>query len=112
MASASASPTENPELPSPKQITSCVVEVKPSHSDAWKTPEVTCKDVLTFLATAKVVSKEAWLHSYSHVAMADYAGTITLQTGETVQWLVRPGGLGRLTFLHGEELFLVRCCEK
>lgn len=112
VASASALAADRPALPGPQQIASCVVEVKPAQAGSWKPPEVTCKDVLAFLATAKVVSRESWLHDYSHVAMADYTGTITLRTGETVLWLVRPGGLGTLKFQGGGELFLVRCCEK
>jgi hypothetical protein len=112
LASASAFAADDGALPSPEQIASCVVGVKPPHAGLWRPPEVTCKDVLAFLATAKVVSKDSWLRNYSHVAMADYTGTITLQTGETVLWLMRPGGLGSLKFQRGAELFLIRCFEK
>jgi hypothetical protein len=112
LANAAAWAAGDSALPSPEQIASCVVDVKPPQTGAWKPPEVTCKEVLAFLATAKVVSKDSWLHNYSHVAMADYTGTITLRTGETVRWLIRPGGLGSLRFQGGAELFLVRCCAK
>src|SRR5262245_41320118 len=86
LACASAFAAADPALPSPEQIASCVVGVKPSQAGAWKPPEVTCNEVLAFLATAKVVPKDSWLHNYSHVAMADYTGTITLRTGESVLW--------------------------
>ena len=101
-----------PTVPSPDAIASCMVEAEPRAGRGWKPPEVTCDDVLAFLAKAKAVSKDTWLHSFSHVGSADYEGTMTLRTGERVSWLIRPGGLGRLRFTDGSELFLVRCCTK
>ena len=100
-----------PIAPSWDAIASCAVQVEPLPTGAWKPAQVTCDDVVAFLMEAKAVSQDAWLHSYSHVAHSDYTGTITLRTGERVRWLIRPGGLGSLTFQDGQELFLVRCCR-
>ena len=100
-----------PAMPRVEAIASCAVGAEPPNIGAWKAPRVSCDDLLAFLAKAKAVSKDSWLHDYSHVASSDYTGTITLRTGERVRWLIRPGGLGRLTFADGRELFLVRCCK-
>jgi hypothetical protein len=55
-------------------IASCAVESQALGAGAWKPPRVTCDDVVAFLAEAKAVSKDVWLHNYSHVAMADHRG--------------------------------------
>jgi len=101
---------QDPTIPSGDAIASCTVESEPPRAGAWTPPQITCETVLAFLTQAKVVSKDAWLHNYSHVALADYTGRMTLREGGIVRWLIRPGGLGTLTFPDGKELFLVRCC--
>ena len=103
---------EEATIPASDAIASCAVESQAVGAGAWKPPRVTCQDVVVFLREAKAVSKDVWLHNYSHVAMADHTGTIILNTGEKIGWLIRPGGLGRLTLQNGTELFLVRCCVK
>ena len=106
------SPNHEPTIPTVDAIASCAVEAEPRTSGAWQPPRVTCDSVLAFLSEAKAVAKDTWFHSYSHVASYDYEGTVTLRTGDRVRWLIRPGGLGRLSFGDGGELFLVRCCTK
>ena len=103
---------EEPTIPASGAIASCAVESQALGTGAWKPPPLTCKDVVVFLREAKAVSKDIWLHNYSHVAMADHTGTIMLNTGEKIRWLIRPGGLGRLTLQDGTELFLVHWCAK
>ena len=101
---------EEATIPPSGAIASCAVESQAPGAGSWKPPRVTCDDVVVFLREAKAVTKDVWLHNYSHVAMADHAGTIILNTGEKIRWLIRPGGLGKLTLQNGTELFLVRCC--
>ena len=108
----SARAAQEAAIPASGSIASCAVESKARVTGAWNPPRVTCKDVVVFLREAKAVSKDVWLHDYSHVGMADHTGTITLNTGEKIRWLIRPGGLGQLTLQDGTELFLVRCCAK
>jgi hypothetical protein len=109
---ACARAAEEATIPASGAIASCAVESQALGTGAWKPPPVTCTDVVVFLREAKAVSKDVWLHNYSHVGMADHTGTIILNTGEKIRWLIRPGGLGRLTLQDGTELFLVRCCAK
>jgi hypothetical protein len=103
---------EEATIPPSGAIASCAVESQAPGTGSWKPPRVTCDDVAVFLREAKAISKDVWLHNYSHVAMADHTGTIILNTGEKIRWMIRPGGLGRLTLQDGTELFLVRCCAK
>lgn len=98
-------------VPAPDEIVSCFSTSKPRAGDgAWQSPTVTCSTASAFLKGAKVVTKEHWQHDYSHVALADNEGILTLRSGDTIRWLLRPGGLGRLTFPDGSELHLVQCC--
>lgn len=99
-------------IPRALEVSSCSVTSVPASVGAWNPPVTTCSDLLLFLPAAQAVSEGAWLRNYSHVAGADTTGEIVLQSGEHVRWLVRPGGLGRLTFRGGAELFMVRCCAK
>jgi hypothetical protein len=100
-------------LPTPDQIVSCSIESGPRLSKgAWRPPPVKCESLSAFLSSAKVVTKKEWLHNYSHVALADSEGILKLRSGSTIRWLLRPGGLGRLIFPDGGELYLVKCCGK
>jgi hypothetical protein len=103
---------QDPTIPTGDAIASCTVDPAPARTGGSDAPQITCETVLAFLTQAKVVSKDVWLHNYSHVALADHTGRMTLREGGTVRWLIRPGGLGTLTFPDGKELFLVRCCGK
>ena len=103
----------NNAVPTPEEIVSCSVASMPRPGDgARKPPDVDCATVSAFLNGAKVVTKEEWLHNYSHVAFADTEGILKLRSGNAIRWLLRPGGLGRLTFPDGSELHLVMCCGK
>lgn len=100
-------------VPAPTEIVSCSVESQPRLGEsAWKPPQATCEALSAFLNGAKVEKKEEWLNNYSHVAMADSEGLLKLRSGSTIRWLLRPGGLGRLIFPDGGELYLVKCCGK
>ena len=100
-------------VPAPEEIVSCAVESRPRPGEgARKPPQATCESLSAFLDGAKVVKKEEWLNNYSHVAMADSEGVLKLRSGSTIRWLLRPGGLGRLVFPDGGELYLVKCCGK
>jgi len=100
-------------VPTPEEIVSCSVASTPRPGDgARKLPDVDCATLSAFLNGAKVVTKEEWLNNYSHVAFADSEGILKLRSGNAIRWLLRPGGLGRLTFPDGSELHLVKCCGK
>ena len=103
---------KNP-VPAPEEIVSCSVVSTPRPGDgAWKPPDANCATLSAFLNGAKVVTKEEWLNNYSHVAFADSEGILRLRSGDAIRWMLRPGGLGRLTFPDGSELHLVKCCGK
>jgi hypothetical protein len=100
-------------VPTPAEIQSCTIESRPNLGEGtWRPPRVTCKSLTDLLNDAKVVTKERWFHDYSHVAMADTTGILKVRSGSTIRWLLRPGGLGILTFPDGGELYLVSCCSK
>jgi hypothetical protein len=100
-------------VPTPSEIQSCTIESRPNLGEGtWRPPRVTCKSLTDLLNDAKVVTKERWLHDYSHVAMGDTTGILKVRSGFTIRWLLRPGGLGILTFPDGGELYLVSCCGK
>jgi hypothetical protein len=99
--------------PTPAEIQSCTIESQAQlGKGTWRPPEVTCASLSDFLSAAKVITKERWLHDYSHVALADTTGILKVRSGSAIRWLLRPGGLGILTFPDGGELYLVRCCSK
>jgi hypothetical protein len=99
-------------IPTADAVASCAVESVPAIVETRRLAPVSCEDVVAFLTKSKQVSRDAWLHEYSHVALSDHLGTITLRTGEKVHWLIRPGGLGVLTFADGKKVYLVSCCER
>jgi hypothetical protein len=102
-----------PTLPTPEEIVACAIDSRPRTSEgSWKPPLVTCEMVSALLGGAKVVTKEEWQHNYSHVALADSEGILKLRSGSTIRWLMRPGGLGRLSFPDGRVFYLVKCCGK
>jgi hypothetical protein len=64
------------------------------------------------LDTYHDVTADVWSHHYSHVSGGDRTGTITLRDGRKLRWLVRPGGLARLTLPDGRTEYLVRDLPK
>jgi len=80
--------------------------VKPEPSDYFKDFKIT-KDDLKAVLRGKVVTREHWLHDYSHVAFGDRSGTIALKDKTKVRWFVKPGGLACLIFADGTQIFLV-----
>lgn len=56
-------------------------------------------DLLKTLRDYHVIPKQDWKHGYSHVAGEDRTGTIALQDGTKIEYMVRPGGLATLAFL-------------
>ena len=58
-----------------------------------------------------VVSKDDWLHRYSHVGGMDAAGVIEWPIPNPpikLKWLLRPGGLAMLTKADGAVIYLAR----
>ncbi len=74
----------------------------------FKDFKVERNDIEEVLRTWYQVSQEYWLHGYSHVALADRTGTIKLKDGTTIRWMVRPGGLAKLSFQDGTALYLAK----
>ena len=64
------------------------------------------QEVRAILATYHIVSENTWWHSYAHVLGGDRAGWIVLKNGTRIQWMVRPGGLARLTYPDGTKVHL------
>ena len=111
-AAAVAAPEFSNRIPASRDVAACFVAKTPKASGSWKPGRVTCVDVLAYLATAKVVTQHSWETEYSHVAFADHEGTLTLRNKAEIKWLLRPGGLGRLTMSDGSHIHLVRCCTR
>jgi hypothetical protein len=74
----------------------------------FKDFKVERKELEDILLTWYRVSQEHWRHGYSHVAFADRTGTIKLKDGTVIRWMVRPGGLAKLTFQDGTALYLAK----
>jgi hypothetical protein len=74
----------------------------------FKDFKVERNDIEEVLRTWYQVSQEHWRHGYSHVALEDRTGKIKLKDGTTIRWLVRPGGLAKLTLQDGTALHLAR----
>ena len=81
--------------------------VKKVPSDYFKDFKI-AKDDLRAVLRYDIVSRERWLHDYSHVAFGDRTGTITLKGKTKVRWMVKPGGLAFLTFPDGGSIYLVQ----
>jgi len=88
-----------------------IAEFKPDLVSArthFKDFKVERKELEDILCTWYRVSQEHWRHGYSHVAFADRTGTIKLKDGTAIRWMVRPGGLAKLTFQDGTALYLAK----
>jgi hypothetical protein len=74
----------------------------------FKDFKITKEVLVKVLRDYHVIPKQDWKQNYSHVGGEDRTGTIVLQNGTKIQYMVRPGGLASLTFLDGRKLFLAR----
>ncbi len=77
-------------------------------SDHFRDFTVKQADLCVILSTYYEVTEDQWLHAYHHVAFADRTGTATLKDGAALKWLVRPGGLAKLSQANGVTVFLAR----
>jgi len=93
--------------PDPEQIVAFSAGPLPSRTH-FKTFVVGWRELEEILRSWRQVSKEHWLHGYSHVAFEDRTGTVTLCDGTIVKWLVRPGGLAAFTHDQGETVYLAK----
>ncbi len=82
--------------------------IPPAPSDHFQDFKITRDNMKTILETYHVVTRERWQHDYHHVAGADRTGTLTLKDKTTIRWLVRPGGLARLTFPDQVQIYLAK----
>jgi hypothetical protein len=97
------------EIPAPSAITSCAADPNTGGLEYWKGFKATCEQLGHDLVTARAVSEAKWLGEYSHVFGGDRWGHVILSDGTAVRWMVRPGGLGLLTWPDGSTLHLVFC---
>ena len=93
--------------PDPEQIVTFSAGPLPSRTH-FKTFVVGRRELEEILRSWHQVSKEQWLHGYSHVALEDRTGIVTLRNGTIVKWLVRPGGLAAFTYDQGETVYLAK----
>ena len=76
-----------------------------SHWPEYKVDRNVVEDVLRMWHQ---VSPDHWRHGYSHVAVGDRTGTIKLKDGTTIRWMVKPGGLARLSLPDGNTIYLAK----
>lgn len=94
-------------MPSPQEIVAFSVDSLPADRPRpFAGFDVTRNDMSIILTTYQMVPRDDWYNSYHHVAFGDRTGTFRLRDGPVVAWLVRPGGLARLTLPDGTELHL------
>lgn len=94
-------------LPLPEDIKSLVSDPIPINSH-WPDFKITLEMLEEVLDEWHQVSKEQWLHGYSHVAMEDRTGRMILKDGETINWIIKPGGLATLVTGNGTKVFLAK----
>jgi len=97
-------PTTKPTLPAANDIIGFA-------ADKQEVPEkvrMTDKGLKEILATWHSVTNEQWSGRYSHMDLLDQTGTITLRDETTIRWLVRAGGLARLTLPDGSHVYLAK----
>ncbi len=70
---------------------------------------VTQSDITEVIQSWHRVTEAQWRHHYSHVSGGDRTGTLTLQDGRQGYWMVRPGGLARVTYDHAAPIYLAAC---
>jgi hypothetical protein len=75
----------------------------------WERFRVDSADLARLLATFEVVPEHEWHHYYSHVGGGDRTGWARLANGRELHWMVRPGGLMRLQYADGTQVYLVSC---
>ena len=93
--------------PDPEQIVAFGVDALPSTTH-FKNFVVGQRELEEILRTWHSVSKDHWLHGYSHVGGGDCRGTVTLRDGTVVKWLVRPAGLAAFKYDQGQTVYLVK----
>ena len=96
-----------PKLPASANISAFMADPAPrAASDYFREFQVERADFDRILDTYFTVTREQWLHRYSHVAFGDRTGTATLNDGTALKWMVRPGELATVTFPDGAILYL------
>jgi hypothetical protein len=94
-------------LPLPENIKSFVLDAIPINSH-WPDFKITREILEEVLGEWHQVSKEQWLHGYSHVAMEDRTGRLILKEGVSINWMVKPGGLATLGTENGTTVYLAK----
>lgn len=95
------------ELPASGSIAGFTADAPaPEPSEYFKDFRIERKDFEKVLDTYFTVTRDEWLHNYSHVGGGDRSGTATLKDGTVLKWMVKPGGLATVTFPDGAVLYL------
>jgi len=98
-----------PKLPACNSISEFVAHTpSPTPSDHFREFRIDRADLCQILDSYFVVTRDQWLHGYSHVAFGDRAGTATSEDGAVLKWMVRPGGLATIAFPNGEIVYLAK----
>jgi len=96
-----------PKLPGSAAIATFAADpIPPAPSEHFKNFRVERADFNKILDAYTTVTRDQWLHSYSHVDLGDRTGTATLKDGTAFKWLVRPGGLATVAFPDGTIIYL------
>ena len=102
-----ASLLAEPKLPASVSIAGFTADAAaPETSEHFKNFRIERADFAKVLDTYFTVTRDDWMHAYSHVAFGDRTGTATLKDGTVLKWLVRPGGLATVTFPDGTIIYL------
>ena len=99
----------SPSRPSCDAIASFAADPPaPAPSQHFRDFAINRADLCDVLVTYHEVTEDQWRNTYHHVAFADRTGTVTLSDGTVLKWLVRPGGLAKLSYPSGTVVFLAR----
>ena len=104
------SPKSPDKSPKSEDIKEFVAYPVPSDSpnDYFRDFKVTQEDLATILKDYFQIHEDHWKHGYSHVAFGDRMGHVILKDGNSVTWMVKPGGLAWLEFSSGKRVYLVK----
>ena len=71
-------------------------------------PRSSLEELRHLLALYLVVSRDDWMHNYSHVGLSDEGGWL-VSGSRCFQFVVRPGGLAFVVYPEGTAVYLASC---
>ena len=82
------------------------VSIDPKDSKLNK-HDLNLKEVLTILTSYKRATKDEWWHVH-HIALNGRTGKMKTSDGREFTWLIKPGGIAKLTDKSGNEIYLLK----